>query len=251
MEYGNYIWDNCFEGDKDRLEDFQLSIARTVTGARKGTSHDLIYNELNWPTLADRRKGVKLKNFYKIINNETPEFLRSLLPKRIRDVRPQSRNPDNYYNVKARTETFRSSFIPSSVKLWNSLDVCDRTLTYVDCLMKKPKPLLLYHGSRKSSVKHAQLRMKCSKLNFDLFSLHVIDSPACPCGHIREDSNHYLLQCLLYFQARNKMLNDIRQLCTFHISGNLLLYGAVELDYATNCKLFDAVHDYIDETGRL
>ena len=47
------------------------------------------------------------------------------------------------------------------------------------------------------------------------------------------------------------MLNDIRQLCTFHISGNLLLYGAVELDYATNCKLFDAVHDYIDETGRL
>ena len=40
-------------------------------------------------------------------------------------------------------------------------------------------------------------------------------------------------------------------MCTFHISGNLLLYGAVELDYATNCKLFDAVHDYIDETGRL
>ena len=117
--------------------------------------------------------------------------------------------------------------------------------------MKKPKPLLLYHGSRKSSVKHAQLRMKCSKLNFDLFSLHVIDSPACPCGHIREDSSPYLLQCPLYFQARNKMLNDIRQLCTFHISGNLLLYGAVELDYATNCKLFDAVHDYIDETGRL
>ena len=38
LEYGNYIWDNCFEGDKDRLEDFQLSIARTVTGARKGTS---------------------------------------------------------------------------------------------------------------------------------------------------------------------------------------------------------------------
>ena len=32
------------------------------------------------------------------------------------------------------------------------------------------------------------------------------------------------------------MLNDIRQLCTFHISGDLLLYRAVELDYATNCK---------------
>ena len=61
-----------------------------------------IYNELNWPTLADRRKGIKLKNFLKIINSETPEFLHSLLPKRIGDVRPQSRNPDNYYTVKAR-----------------------------------------------------------------------------------------------------------------------------------------------------
>ena len=167
--------------------------------------------------------------------------------KSIGDVRPQSRNPDNYYTVKTRTKTFMSSFIPFSVKLWNSLNACDRTLTYLDCLMKKPKPLLLYHSSRKSSVKHAQLRMRCSKLNFDLFSLHVIHSPACPCGHIREDSNHYLLQCPLYVQARNKMLNDIRQLCTLHISGDLLLYGAVELDYATNCKLFDVVHDYIEK----
>ena len=149
-------------------------------------------------------------------SNNSTEFLRSLLPKSIGDVRPQSRNPDNYYNVKARTETFRSSFIPSSVKLWNSLDVCDRTLTYVDCLMKKPKPLLLYHGSRKSSVKHTQLRMKCSKLNFDLFSLHVIDSPACPCWHIREDSNHYLLQCPLYFQARNKIILE-----QIHLSGEV------------------------------
>ena len=50
---------------------------------------------------------------------------------------------------------------------------------------------------------------------------------------------------------KNKMLNEIRQLITFHISGDLLLYGAVELDYATNCKVFVAVHDYIEETGRL
>ena len=61
--YGCYIWDNCDKGDKKKLEDFQLSIARTVTGAWKGTSHELISNELNWPSLTDRREGVKLKNF--------------------------------------------------------------------------------------------------------------------------------------------------------------------------------------------
>ena len=47
------------------------------------------------------------------------------------------------------------------------------------------------------------------------------------------------------------MLNEIRQLSTFHILGDLLLYGAAQLDYATNCKIFVAVHDYIEETGRL
>ena len=101
------------------------------------------------------------------------------------------------------------------------------------------------------TVKHAQLRMNCSMLNFDLFSPHVVDSPACPFGHNREDLNHYLLQCTLYFQARNKMLHEIRQLNIFHISGDLLLYGAAERDHVINCEIYEAVHDYIEEAGRL
>ena len=72
LEYGSFIWDNCQIGEKEELEKFQMSIARTVTGARKGTSHDLIVNELNWPSLADRKEGAKLKNFIKIINKESP-----------------------------------------------------------------------------------------------------------------------------------------------------------------------------------
>ena len=63
------------------LKTSQLSIARTVIGAHKGTSHDFIYNELNWPFLADRTKGVKLKEFsIRLVNDETPVFIRSLLP---------------------------------------------------------------------------------------------------------------------------------------------------------------------------
>ena len=98
-------------------------------------------------------------------------------------------------------------------------------LTYADSLFKKPRPPLLYYGSRTNNYKHAQLRMKCSrpKLNFHLYSLHVLDSPACPCGHDREDSNHYLLHCPLYFQARITMLNKIRHLTRTHISCDLLL----------------------------
>ena len=75
-----------------------MSIARTVTRARKGTEHDLILNE-NKPSLADRREAVKLKNFLKIINKEFPVYLQELSPKRIGDVRPQSRYPDNFYPI--------------------------------------------------------------------------------------------------------------------------------------------------------
>ena len=199
-----------------------MSIARTVMGARKGTGHDLILNELNWPSLADRREGAKLKNFIKIINKESPVYLQDLIPKGIRDIRPQSRYPDNFYPVKSRIEIFSQGFIPSAVNLWNSLKGSDRTLTYADSLLKKHRPPLLYHGSR-INYKHAQLRMKCSKLNYHFYSLHVLDSPACPCGQDSEDSNHYLLLCPLYFQSRITMLNKIRHLTRTHISCDLLL----------------------------
>ena len=42
LEYASHIWDNCNVIDAKALEDFQLNIARIVTGARKGTRHDLI-----------------------------------------------------------------------------------------------------------------------------------------------------------------------------------------------------------------
>ena len=43
----------------------------------------------------------------------------------------------------------------------------------------------------KENVKHAQLHMKCSKLNVHPFSLQVSDSGACECR--REQSFHITL----------------------------------------------------------
>ena len=180
-----------------------------------------------------------------------PQYLQSLIPEKIGTKRQQSRNPDNFYSMRARIETYRSSFIPSSVNLYNSLDIVDRSIKYVNSLMKRPWPSLFYHGSRSSGIKHAQLRTKCRKLNFHLFSLHVVNSPACPCGHDCEDSNHYLLQCPLFYQARNMMLNEIRRLTMADISCELLLYGSADLSITISKKVFDAVHRFIDQTGRL
>ena len=42
LEYASLVWDNCSKKDPDRLENMQLDIARTIIGARKGTSHKVI-----------------------------------------------------------------------------------------------------------------------------------------------------------------------------------------------------------------
>ena len=168
----------------------------------------------------------------------------------IGDNRPQSRNPDNYYPVKARTETFKNSFIPSTVALWNSLNASNRNLSYCKSIMKTMKSHLLYYGNRVSNIKHAQLRMQCSKLNYHLFLLHVRASFECPCGHNCEDTNHFLLHCPLYFQARTEMIDKIRSL-GLDVTCDLLLHGAENVDMSVNFKMFDAVHVYIESTERL
>ena len=46
-------------------------------------------------------------------------------------------------------------------------------------------------------------------------------------------------------------LNEIRELTMTDISCELLLYGSVDLGIEVSKKAFDAVHRFINETGRL
>ena len=168
-----------------------------MTGARRGTSHNLIYKETGWPKLSERRTATKLKNLIKIANNDTPHYLHNLLPPKI---------GDNYRLIKTRTETFRKSFIPSTVKLWNDLPLHERSHEHSVSMSKSHPNILFYEGPRDANVKHAQMRMQCSKLNGHLFQLHVTDSPECPCGYCIEDSKHFLLNCPLYNIPRQRMM---------------------------------------------
>ena len=121
LEYGSEIWDGCKKQDAEMLENFQLDMARIVTGARRGTSHDLLYEELKWTLLRDRRYNIKIKQFCDIIEGNSPNYLSDLVPK---PVNPRNlRNSKNIPPIKCRTEVFRRSFLPSSITLWNELPV--------------------------------------------------------------------------------------------------------------------------------
>ena len=100
-----------------------------------------------------------------------------------------------FFHICTRTETFRTSVVPSSVNLWNNANIGEQSTEHVSLSMKTYCNELFHVGSAKETVKRAHLQMKCSKLNAHLCALHVADSPAYLCGHNIEDSVHYLIHC--------------------------------------------------------
>ena len=118
---------------------------------------------------------------------------------------------------RARTSAFLESFFPQTVLDWNSLsdqvkssDSADIFMSKLNEDLEKP-PKWYYYGSRNLSIKHAKLRMLCSPLNDHLYShIHVVESPACQCGHARENNKHFLLECILFFNERSDIITKLR-----------------------------------------
>ena len=78
LEYGDVIWDNCTQYEKDELDKIQNEAARIVTGTTKLVSINSLYNETCWETLERRRYNHKITLFYKMMHNITPLYFSSL-----------------------------------------------------------------------------------------------------------------------------------------------------------------------------
>ena len=102
------------------LERTQYQAALAVSGAWKGTNLDKIYEELGWETLNYRRMFRRLTQFYKIMHNLTPEYLKIPIPShqghlfgyRFTNVL----NP-----ITCRTDRYSNSIYPDSVTSWNNI----------------------------------------------------------------------------------------------------------------------------------
>ena len=92
--------------------------------------------------------------------------------------------------------------------------------------------------------------MLCSNLNDHLYShIHVVDNPMCPCGHVRENNRHFLLECALFNVERNCMLAKLRVIA-FVPHLKTLLYGNLHYTEECNRQAFDIVQEFIQTTGR-
>lgn len=257
LEYADVIWDFQNQSYIDKIENVQLDAARIVTGGTKLTSIQKLYDETRWEKLTDRRKRHKLLYFHKMVNNSAPQYLVNLVPNRVGSRHEHNtRQTDNLLNINTRTSLYASYFLPSSIKLWNSLQPEIRLCNSISLFKRKLQdqnnkvPVHYYSGCRLGQILHTRLRMNSSSLNSHIFLRNLTDSPNCRCGSI-ETNSHFLLFCPLYRNLRRDLIDSVTQLSTgITVNEQLLLYGSNELTDKQNCDLFLLVQNFIIKTKR-
>ena len=122
LDYADVIWDNCSLKLGEELESLHLDAIRTIIGAVRGTSHQKLYTESGFTTLRERRFRHKIIMYHKIVQENTPTYLKEHLPPLVSSTNPyHRRRPLQRQVPKHKTETYRQSFFPSTTTLWNNL----------------------------------------------------------------------------------------------------------------------------------
>ena len=256
LEYGNEIWDNCTQYEKEEIDKIQNEAARIATGTTKLVSVETLYSEIGWETLDSRRRKQKLSLFYKMYSNISPSYLSALVPPSISDISSYNlRNANNLQTVETRTRQYYNSFLPSVIREWNGLSEETRNASSVSVFKSRldqnvivPQiPKYFYIGDRRLQMLHTRLRTNCSALNQDLFRKNISDTSHCICGST-ETADHFLLECPLYHGQRQELFQVISLICP--ISVDVLLFGNSTVIYENNVKIFEAVHNYFKKSKR-
>lgn len=248
MEYGDVLFDSCTKELSNAIEAVQLEAARTVSGAKKRSSHEALYMELGWLSLHERRQIHRLTKIYMIHNNLAPKYLTDVIKSY---QKPQvygtrlAQNRNHLGIPKPNKLPYSKSFFIASIKAWNELNPIYTNAPSLQSFkhrLKKSKEILAPYISheipRHSQIVIAQLRIGFSDLNAHLHYRGCIESPTCQCGHRREDTRHFIWACPAYEQIRQSMLNIIRDMnLSIPVNFKLLLYGNKNLPVNKNLEI--------------
>ena len=251
LEYADVVWDNLTIDYIKKLESIQLEAVRIICGATKLTSHDALYRETGIEPLQNRRLKHKLIQFHKIIHEQTPNYLRDILPGRINERHAHNtRRSQNIVTLPFRTTFHSKSFFPSTINSWNNLPSYVKenpSVQFLKLYLNNEKivvPSFYNVGKRICQIYHARLRLKCSSLREHLYNKNLVENPFCNCGQT-ESVQHYLLECRHYIALRQQYIYHIQ-----NITVKLLLYGDTALSEAENADIFKSVQIFIMKSKR-
>ena len=255
MEYAIAVWGGSYDVDLAKLERIHLDGKRLITGATARSITACIDRETVPETFQDHIDRASLTTMFKIIRGDAPSYLLDILEELNLPRHYQLRYSSNIRVPYCRLETYKKSFFPRTISLWNDLPrefkEVESVRSFKSCFKHDPDDfqVLYYYGDRWPSVHHARMRMGCSKLNHDLFyNLHVIDSPMCSCGTGHETAEHYFFFCPLWRDDRQSLFAAVENLMP--LTCRNLLFGERSVDLDTNRVVFKAVHKFIIDTKR-
>ena len=246
------------------LESTQYQTALAVTGAWKGSSRVKIYEELGWEALDHRRTFRRLTQFYKIINDLTPEYLK--IPALSLRFHLFGYSND-LKDIPSKNQRYRNSFFPDSVSLWNdlgpelrgseSLAVFKRNLLK---LYRPPKKSLfnIYDNGIKWIF---QLRVGLSPLRSHKKAHKFVDTPSeiCNCRlKTAETTCHFVFNCPNFVNPRKVLFDTINPILhkykTRFLEDNsllqLLLYGNEKFNLEDNQNILKATIKFIRDSSR-
>ena len=118
LEYSSSVWDPHTQANQDSIEMVQRRAARFTKGFnfREQVSVGKLLEQLNWPTLKERRAKTKTTLLYKALNN-----LVDIPTQHLRLTQTQTRQQQNFYIPFAHTNAYRHSFFMDTIRLWNTL----------------------------------------------------------------------------------------------------------------------------------
>ena len=121
LDYGDILYDQAYNASfHQKLEKIQYNACIAITGAIRGTSKEKIYQELGLESLESRRWFRKLCFFFKILKNNSPDYLFKIIPQRRSAY--ITRNSDEIPLFKTNHNFNKNSFFPSTTIEWNNLD---------------------------------------------------------------------------------------------------------------------------------
>ena len=214
IEYGDTLFDNAPLHLTQLLDKIQRRAAIICTGAYRHTENQALLRELAWEPLAARRKNHKLIIFYKIYHKIYPWYLYNLIPPPVTHKYP-TRHQAEFQIPKTRLTKTKTSFFPSTTKLWNNLSTPNKNKPSVTSFKhflsqsKIHKSLYNTLCTGKPGVWLTRLRLGLSALNQHRYKYNFINNPYCPhCLHTPETTSHFFFSCPKYNTARTTLLSS-------------------------------------------
>jgi len=122
VEYSSSVWDPYKSGQINNVEKIQRKAARFCLGRYQQTaSVTAMMEELNWKSLAERRRAARLAVFSRVFNHD--ECLSDLSTQITRAPLEGLRHchPFRIQSINCRKDFGQYSFLPRSIRDWNAL----------------------------------------------------------------------------------------------------------------------------------